>query len=399
MDALPGLTPGHLGAPVQEPGPDPRRAPAPPGPRRPRRTGLACSVTAVLLAVLAGGALWTGQRAVDAFRVPGPAPAVDYPGPGDGAALQVSVPQGASLTRIAQILQHDQVVASVKAFTDAAVGAGLADRIQPGTYALRRRMSAGAALAVLGDPANANALTVPEGWRALQVYAAVDQRLVLAPGTTQRAAEQHAAELGLPDYAGGNPEGLLFPATYSVTGDSTPLGLLQQMVHHGAGELASAGLDQGNGQLTAYQVLVVASLVQGESDNPDDMAKVARVVYNRLARELPLQLDSTINYALGRTTLHTSVTDTQLDSPYNTYRAPGLPPTPIDNPGHDALDAALNPAPGDWLYFVTVRPGDTRFTDSEEQQRRNVEDFNAYQAQHGSPAPGVASGSPSATRH
>ncbi|PYC76355.1 endolytic transglycosylase MltG [Streptomyces tateyamensis] len=307
------------------------------------------------------------------------------------------MPQGASLTRIGQILQRSQVVASVKAFTDAAAGAGLADRIQPGTYALHRRMSAGAALAVLGDPANANALTVPEGWRALQVYAAVDQRLALPAGTTQRAAEQHATELGLPDYAAGNPEGLLFPATYSVTGETTPLSLLQQMVHHGAGEFTTAGLDEGSGRLTAYQVLVVASLVQGESDNPEDMAKVARVVYNRLAKQLPLQLDSTINYALGRTTLHTSVTDTQLDSPYNTYRAPGLPPTPIDNPGHDALAAALNPAPGDWLYFVTVRPGDTRFTDSEEQHRKNVDEFNAYQAQHGSPAPGVAGGSPSAS--
>ncbi|MFE0461071.1 endolytic transglycosylase MltG [Kitasatospora sp. NPDC058965] len=399
MDALPGLTPGHLGAPAEEPGPDPQRAPAAPGPRRPRRTGLACSLTAVLLAALAGGALWTGQRVLDTFRVRGPAPAVDFAGAGSGAVVQVSVPQGASLTRIAQILQRSQVVASVKAFTDAATGAGVGDRIQPGTYALRQRMSAGAALQVLGDPANANALTVPEGWRATQVYAAVDQRLGLAAGTTRRTAEQHAAELGLPDYVAGNPEGLLFPATYSVTGDTTPLSLLQQMVHHGAGEFTRAGLDQGAGGLTGYQVLVVASLLQGESDNPDDMAKVARVVYNRLQHRMPLQLDSTLNYALGRTTLHTSVTDTQLDSPFNTYRAPGLPPTPIDNPGPDALAAALNPAPGDWLYFVTVRPGDTRFTDSEEQQRRNVEDFNAYQAQHGSPAPGSADGSPSASRH
>ncbi|WP_051969354.1 endolytic transglycosylase MltG [Kitasatospora azatica] len=389
QDAVPGLTPGHLGAPVHEPGPDPERPPPKPRRRRPHRTGLACSLTVLLLALLAGGALLTGQQIVAALRQGTPTPSADYPGAGSGA-VRVSVPQGASLTSIGQILQRNQVVASVKAFTDAAAGSGIGDRIQPGTYALRRKMSAGAALQVLGDPANANALTVPEGWRASQIYAAVDQRLALAAGTTQHTAQQHSAELGLPEYAGGNPEGLLYPATYSVTADSTPLTLLQQMVHHGAGELSDAGLDHpAVGELTPYQVLAVASLLQGESDNPGDMARVARVIYNRLDRAMPLQLDSTINYALGRTSLHTTVTDTQLDSPYNTYRAPGLPPTPIDNPGHDAVEAALNPAPGDWLYFVTVRPGDTRFTDSEEQQRKNVEEFNANQAHSGSsPHPG-----------
>ncbi|MFE9425381.1 endolytic transglycosylase MltG [Kitasatospora sp. NPDC006697] len=382
-DAVPGLTPGHLGAPVQEPPPG-----EPPVPRRLpplNRTGLACSLTLLLLVLLAGGFVLTVQQLYGAVAHQGPRPPADFAGGGSGAAVQVSVPQGASLTRIGQLLHDNGVVASVKAFTTAAGGA--TDRIQPGTYALKHRMSAAAALGVLGDPANANALTVPEGWRASQVYTAIDQRLSLPAGTAQRTATEHAGELGLPDYAQGNPEGLLYPATYSVTGESNPLDLLKQMVHRAGTEFTASGLDQGApGQLTPYQVLVVASLVQGESDNADDMAKVARVVYNRLAQGMPLQFDSTINYALGRTTLHTSVTDTQLDSPFNTYRVTGLPPTPIDNPGRMALDAALDPAPGDWRYFVTVRPGDTRFTDSEEQQRRNVDEFNAYQASHGGSA-------------
>lgn len=303
--------------------------------------------------------------------------------------LEVSVPQGASLTQIGRLLQQNGVVASVQAFISTA--GDNAGRIQPGTYALRHRMSSYAAFGVLDDPANANALTIPEGFRAGQVYAAIDQRLSLPAGTAQQTAAQHLSELNLPDYAGGNIEGLLFPSTYSVTKDTTALGLLQEMIKRGTGEYMAEGLDHPVvGGLTPYQALVLASLVQGESDNPDDMAKVARVIYNRLARSMPLQLDSTINYALGRSTLHTSVTDTQLDSPFNTYRAPGLPPTPIDNPGHDALHAALQPSPGDWIYFVTVRPGDTRFTDSEQQHRKNVDEFNAYQAKHG----GSPSGSP-----
>lgn len=321
------------------------------------------------------------------FSGGGASEAADYTGGGTGS-VQVSVPRGASLTRIGQLLVKDEVVSGTKVFIDAAATSG--EHIQPGTYVLKRRMSAAAALVVLGNPANANGLTIPEGWRATQIYAAIDQRLSLAPGTAQHTAEQHQGELGLPDYAGGDPEGLLFPSTYSVTSDSTPLSLLQQMAKQAGSEFSTDNLDGGavGGGLTAYQTLALASLVQGEADNPEDMGKVARVIYNRLAKNLPLQLDSTINYALGRATLHTTVTDTRLDSPFNTYQHAGLPPTPIDSPGHDALNAALNPAAGDWLYFVTVKPGDTRFTDSEEQHRKNVEEFNSYQAQHqSSPSP------------
>ncbi|WP_329570377.1 endolytic transglycosylase MltG [Kitasatospora sp. NBC_01266] len=437
QDAVPGLTPGHLGAPAQEPPPAPLPADgegepsdrsasghtaadgtAPDGaqsdhaaadgafglffggvpekpPTQPDRTSLAFGLSLLLLALLAGSALLVGRALLVRSAPTRPA---DYAGAGSGAVVQVSVPQGATLTEIGKLLQRSEVVASVQAFLSAA--GDNTSRIQPGTYALRHKMSSLAALGVLDDPANANALTIPEGFRASQVYAAIDQRLSLPAGTAQQTAAQHQGELNLPDYAGGNIEGLLFPSTYTVTKDTTALGLLQQMVQRGSQQYAVEGLDHPMvGGLTPYQVLVLASLVQGEVDNPEDMGKVSRVIYNRLARSMPLQLDSTINYALGRTTLHTSVTDTQLDSPFNTYRAPGLPPTPIDNPGPDALHAALEPATGDWIYFVTVRPGDTRFTDSEQQHRKNVDDFNAYQAKHGGSPSGSPGGAPGASGH
>ncbi|MDH6114272.1 UPF0755 protein [Kitasatospora sp. MAP12-15] len=388
QDSAPGLTPGHLGAPVLEPGPQPRRPTARPSPsdQRQDHTGLACGLTALLLALLTGTAVLAGFQL---FGGSGSKPAADFAGGGSGT-VQISVPQGASLTRIGQILVQNKVVASTRAFTSIAAQA-TRQRIQPGTYTLKRQMSAAAALSVLGNPANANGLTVPEGWRASQIYAAIDQRLKLTAGSAQAAADQQREELGLPDYAGGNPEGLYYPSTYSVTSDSTPISLLRQMVRQAGVEADTDELEAGasSNAISPYQALVMASLVQGEADNPDDMAKVARVIYNRLAKGMALQLDSTINYALGRTTLHTTVTDTKLDSPFNTYQHTGLPPTPIDSPGHDALDAVLNPAQGDWLYFVTVQPGDTRFTDSEQQHRKNVDDFNAYQAQHGS-SPGAS---------
>src|SRR5690606_1656398 len=101
--------------------------------------------------------------------------------------------------------------------------------------------------------------------------------------------------------------------------------------------------------------------------------------FSRLERGMPLQMDSTINYALNRSSLSTTATDTKIDSPYNSYERMGLPPTPIDNPGEAAVRAAINPTPGDWLYFVTVKPGDTRFTADFQEHQRNVAAFNAEQ--------------------
>ncbi|MFE6687743.1 endolytic transglycosylase MltG [Streptomyces sp. NPDC057743] len=210
-------------------------------------------------------------------------------------------------------------------------------------------------------------LTVPEGQRASQIYASADQALHVPQGTTARAAK--TAHLDLPAEAKGNPEGYLFPATYPIRKDTTPQSLLSYMVKTAGQRLTADGITQ-------YRTVVIASIVQAEADRPADMGKVARVIDNRLARNMPLQMDSTINYALGRSTLHTSHADTRTNSPYNTYKFAGLPPTPIANPGADALKAAAAPPTGDWLYFVTVKPGDTRFTANYQEHLRNVREFN-----------------------
>jgi UPF0755 protein len=140
--------------------------------------------------------------------------------------------------------------------------------------------------------------------------------------------------------------------------------------------------------MNVYQAVTIASIVQAEAATRADMGKVARVVFNRLERGMPLQMDSTINYALGRSTLRTTAGDTRIDSPYNSYQRMGLPPTPIDNPGEEAMRAAINPPPGDWLYFVTVRPGDTRFTADYAEHQRNVAEFNTHRKKDGARAAG-----------
>ncbi|WP_189300842.1 endolytic transglycosylase MltG [Streptomyces cinerochromogenes] len=243
---------------------------------------------------------------------------------------------------------------------------------------------AGTAVAVplltLGDSreqAKPALLVIPEGWRANQIYDAIDKALALPPGSTRKSLDK--AGLKLPNEAGGNPEGYLFPATYPVRKGATPQSLLQLMVDTADRKFNGAPVAAGaqRNAMNVYQAVTIASIVQAEASTKADMGKVARVIHNRLNSGMPLQMDSTLHYALNRTTVDTSQNDTQTESPYNSYQRMGLPPTPIDSPGEDAMRAALNPTPGDWLYFVTVAPGDTRFTASYNEHLRNVAEFNA----------------------
>ncbi|MGW4546505.1 endolytic transglycosylase MltG [Streptomyces violaceorubidus] len=222
-------------------------------------------------------------------------------------------------------------------------------------------------------------LVIPEGRRATQVYGAVDKALALPAGTTKKSLAK--ANLKLPNDAEGNPEGYLFPATYPLGENPTPEKLLTAMVDTANKKFTGAPVAAGaqRNALNVYQAVTIASIVQAEAATAEDMGKVARVIFNRLERGMPLQMDSTINYALGRSTLKTTDRDTKIDSPYNSYQRMGLPPTPIANPGDEAMSAAINPTPGDWLYFVTVKPGDTRFTADYAEHRRNVDEFNRLQ--------------------
>ncbi|MEV8531623.1 endolytic transglycosylase MltG [Streptomyces sp. NPDC051211] len=229
-------------------------------------------------------------------------------------------------------------------------------------------------------PEQPRRLLIPEGWRASQVYAAIDRELKVPPGTTKTAARTIGP--ALPPEAKGNPEGYLFPATYPVTSKTTPADLLGYMVRTAGEKLATRAVADGAKAhgMTPYQTATLASIIQAEAETPADMGKVSRVVHNRLARSMPLQMDSTLNYALNRNTVDTTLADTRIDSPFNTYARQGLPPTPIDSPGLHAMAAAVAPAPGDWLFFVTVKPGDTRFSATYEEHQRHVAEFNRARA-------------------
>jgi UPF0755 protein len=315
--------------------------------RRKRRTWVMVLIGLVVIGAAAGGA-WVGVRPLIAsFNRP-----TDYTGAGSGS-VQVKIPDGASGTSIGQVLEERGVVLSVKGFVSAYNKDQRSGSIQPGTYSLKTRMSAAAAIGALLDDANRlqARVTVKEGIRAADMPALVASKTKI-PLADLQAAVQSPSALGLPPEAKGMVEGWLFPATYDVQPDTTAADLLHQMVQNTTTELDRAGVPVAQRET----VLTKASLVQAEAKLPQDFPKVARVFDNRLAQGMRLQLDTTVHYATKHFKVATSIKDTQFPSPYNTYLVPGLPIGPIDNPGRAAIEAAQTPASGDWLYFVAVDP-------------------------------------------
>jgi UPF0755 protein len=322
--------------------------------RRRRRTWVLVLIALLVLGGAAGAA-WAGLRPLIAsLNQP-----TDYTGPGSGS-IQVKIPDGATGTAIGQVLQADGVVLSVKGFVDVYSNDPRGGSIQPGTYAMKLRMSSAAALAALLNDADRllTRVTLPEGTRAADVPALVAAKTKIPIAQLQAALASPSA-LGLPPQARGIVEGWLFPATYDVPPDMSAADLLHQMVARTSTELEQAGVSTADSE----DVLIKASLVQAEAKLPQDFPKVARVFDNRLAAGMKLQLDTTVHYALNRFSVATTVKDTQVKSPYNTYYVFGLPAGPIDNPGRAAIEAAQSPAPGPWLYFVAVNPdtGETKY--------------------------------------
>lgn len=315
----------------------------------------------------------------------------DYSGEGSGS-VAIVISAGSTLTQMGKVLANADVVKSSAAFVAAADANPKSSSIGPGRYTLRSQMSGASAVALMLDPAShtGSRLILPEGLRLTQTVQAAAEASGL-PRKDFQAALAAPQDLGLPAWAKNRPEGFLFPATYDLSGDETATSLLTTFVTRFKQSSASLNLEGASAKIgrTPYQVLKVASLLQAES-RPDDFAKVARVIYNRLDKGMPLQLDSTVSYALGKVNISLSEQELKTDSPYNTYTNTGLPPTPINSPGEAAIQAALNPEPGNWLYFVTVDPttGETRFTSSYQKFLKFKAMFQAaLAAQKGSASP------------
>jgi UPF0755 protein len=311
------------------------------GRTRRRRRPVAVLVSLLALAGLVVGIVLGGQKLLALIDPT----SRDYTGQGTGT-IDIRVSEGDTLSDIARTLVDADVIASVGPFGQAALDLML----DPAARQLSR-------------------VTLPEGLTVQRTLA----RLAEATGRPEaefQAAANDTVSLGLPPYANGVLEGFLFPATYDVEPDDAPADILREMVLRSVQVLDELQIPAER----RLEIVTKASLVQAEAGSVEDMGKVARVLENRLADGMALQLDTTVNYANNKGGITTSAQDRANPSPYNTYVHPGLPPGAISNPGEDALRAVLAPTPGDWRFFVVVDPdtGETRFGATAEEHQQNV---------------------------
>ena len=301
----------------------------------------------------------------------GPSPAPDYPintSLLESEEVIVDIPAGSSGSAIARLLFDNEIIKSSEAFFRVAVGDRRSEKIAPGNHRLTKKISAQQALDQLLDPDRIpNLIRIYEGnWKSEIAKSLV--KYGFSANEVSRALVTAKLPNGFREI-----EGLLFPAQYSFAKGTTALEAVQAMVDRFTQEPAVKELLLGTQSFKPSQLLIIASIIQAEGEQKD-FAKVSRVIYNRLRIGMPLQMDSTVHFVKKlRGDIFLSSQSTLINSPYNTYKKYGLPPGPICSPGADAITAALKPAVGDWLYFIAVAPGDTRFTQS-------IDEFNNWKA-------------------
>jgi UPF0755 protein len=282
-----------------------------------------------------------------------------------GREVTVVVPVGATLSSIASELEAKGVVKHARAFVIRAESDGYASKFMPGTYTFHQNEPYEELVALLArgvDPPTVKVI-IPEGTTLKQAGG-----LVAAKVSTITAADYVAVARDDPPpfrlrgYKSGTTlEGMLFPATYEVVPKVSARAFVEKQLT--AFEQNFAKVDMGRAlkaNLTPYDVVIIASMIDREALVPAERPLVAAVIWNRLRIDMLLQIDATIQYALGKGKPVLTYDDLKIDSPYNTYKHPGLPPTPISNPGLAALEAAAAPAHVDYLYYVARNDGSGR---------------------------------------
>jgi UPF0755 protein len=344
---LPGLSQGSGSSQAAEPPPG---ASARKKRRRRGRVAILASLMVFVLILAAGGAV--GYHYYRQYIAP-----PDFPGPGTGS-VQVQIKPGDTAAAVGQRLATLGVVASARAFFNAAKDSPRGNTLEPGTYQVHKHMKASLALALLLKPSSRVQVTVPipEGFKLSQIIARLGQATGNLKGYQQAIA--HPASLGLPAYAHGNPEGYLFPATYEIQPKTPPVNVLRMMVQKFRDEAVSIDLKgaAAHGHESQGAVITVASLIEAEGKLAGDYPRIAEVIYNRLNAVPPmkLQLDTTVLYAMDRAGKSSAPFSTTFPSPYNTYLHANLPPGPINSPGAAAINAALHPDHGSFLFFLTI---------------------------------------------
>jgi UPF0755 protein len=305
-------------------------------------------VVVVIMVVLAGGlfayrALFAGSTA--------------------SAPVAITVEEGESLSSVARKLDGSGAIGNATVFELRARLRGLGTEIKPGEYRIRPGESGGEILTALtrGGAGAANEVSIPEGLTLDQTAA----RVAASSGVSEAEFSRAARKTGYGyDFLRGRQvrgtEGFLFPKKYEFS-EGAPAGeMVSRMLDQYRAETRSLRFGQAPGQprLTEYEVVTVASLIEREAAGDGERRIIASVIYNRLRDGMPLQIDATVQYALGAPKENLSLRDLKVDSPYNTYERKGLPPGPIASPGLASIRAALNPADTEYRYYVLDRDGE-----------------------------------------
>ena len=313
--------------------------------RRPRRRGPILLATAALLALLlALAAFWVDRQ---------------IHGHPHGGPIAVTIPKGASTSSIGSLLHGKGVIGNTvvwRLYTMVKQPGPL----QSGDFRFRHDENMGHVLTVLkgGGQATVHRLTIPEGSSLRQIAEKVGNIPGLSADGFMAIAQSGTIHSQFQPPGSTSLEGLVFPDTYFVEPGDNEAKILNKMVAAFDQMASSVGVQDAAAKagVTPYDVITVASLVEEEAKVDDDRGMIARTIYNRLQKNMKLGIDATVEYAIGTHKPRLTASDLEVDSPYNTRKYAGLPPTPIAAAGQKSLEAALNPTPGPWLYYVLIDP-------------------------------------------
>lgn len=300
-----------------------------------------------------------------------------------GEEVAFAIPLGATTEEIGDVLVENGVIESTLGFRVAARLDGGIEDVQAGEYVLPTGLTARDALAQLIEKGPLGEefveVTFPEG-RWLTDFARILERETHIDGDRflDLVTGEIRSDLLPPDV--DTLEGLLFPSTYQIGASDTARSVARKVLAEMEERVAQYDFSEAEELgLTVYEALIVASMVEAEAKADIDRARIARTIYNRVAEGMRLDIDATVIYGLGEHRESLTQSDLQSDSPYNTRRFAGLPPTPIGAPGEESLEAAANPEDGPWLFYVLAdcETGEHAFSESYEEFLQNKSRYEA----------------------
>jgi UPF0755 protein len=329
--------------------------------------GRGCVIAIVILVVAIAGVAFGGYRYYDGD--------VRKPHRVGQPALTITVPPGTSVSGVADILVQKGVIDNSLVFQAYVRLNGYNSRLEAGNYQVPGGATLADVVGLMGhSEANQVTVTIPEGYTTKQAADVIAKKGLF---TAQAYLDAVKNDQFSQDFLAGRPagagvDGFLFPDTYNFSAKASPDDVINaQLNRFGQQVTPELRAHAADHKLTLYQVLVLASIIEREGKFDEDRGQIASVFYNRLAAGMPLQSDTTVEFAKGAPGIPITNQDKAIDSPYNTYLHTGLPPGPICNPGLGSLVAALTPASTDFLYFLTDKDGHAHFsrTLAEHQQK------------------------------